>query len=48
MTIRSPIICVLNVSKYMKAVWLSGGFKTRSGHSLRLFLVVPGLTSQLH
>ena len=24
------------------------GFKTRSGHSLNLFLVVPGSTSQLH
>ena len=24
------------------------GFKTRSDHSLNLFLVVPGSTSQLH
>ena len=24
------------------------GFKTRSEHSLNLFLVVPGSTSQLH
>ena len=30
--------------------WRSGdpGFKTRSDHSLNLFLVVPGSTSQLH
>ena len=44
-------VCGQVVSQVVRALALrcrDPGFKTRSDHSLNLFLVVPGSTSQLH
>ena len=48
---RFPIYVTLKQSPVVRALALRSGdpgFKTRSDHSLNLFLVVPGSTSQLH
>ena len=50
---RARKICKLwrQCSRVVRALALRSGdpgFKTRSDHSLNLFLVVPGSTSQLH
>ena len=43
-----PVVRAVRVVRALALRSGDPGFKTRSGHSLNLFLVVPGSTSQLH